>query len=100
MAHHLDKRAADIAEDVAATGDDDELVSTTALAELTDTSTSFWEIMRTKGEGPPYVRLSPRRIRYRRADVIAWLRHRTYDATARYADTWKKPQGRPRNRRA
>jgi predicted DNA-binding transcriptional regulator AlpA len=96
MAHHLDQRAADIAHDVAVAGEDDELLSTTALAELTATNTSFWEILRSKGHGPLFVRLTPRRVRYRRSDVCEWLRERTYEATACYSDDWDKPQGRPR----
>jgi hypothetical protein len=33
---------------------------------------------RVNGEGPPYVRLGPRRIAYRVADVERWLTERTY----------------------
>jgi predicted DNA-binding transcriptional regulator AlpA len=94
--YHLDKRAADIAETVAATGDDDVLLSTSDVAELTGTSTQYWEVLRSKGGGPPYVRLSPRRVRYRRSDLIAWLRDRTYEATRKYSSEWNKPQGRPK----
>lgn len=28
---------------------------------------------RQKGEGPPYVKLSSRVVRYRREDVLAWI---------------------------
>lgn len=31
------------------------------------------EDMRQRGDGPPYIRLSAGRVRYRRADVDAWL---------------------------
>lgn len=91
---HLDRRAADVAE-VIAVGEADQLLSTSELAELTGTSTQFWEIARSQGSGPPFVRLSPRRVRYRRSDIVAWLRERTFAATAGYADGWKIRQGRP-----
>lgn len=33
---------------------------------------------RSTGEGPPYVRLGPRRIAYRAEDVARWLEARTF----------------------
>lgn len=33
---------------------------------------------RDDGEGPPYVRVGPRQIRYRRVDVTEWLAARTF----------------------
>lgn len=33
---------------------------------------------RANGDGPPYVRLGPRRIGYRAEDVATWLESRTY----------------------
>ena len=37
---------------------------------------------RVKGEGPPFVRLSRRAIRYSRADVSEWLASRTRRSTS------------------
>ena len=33
---------------------------------------------RANGDGPPFVRIGPRRIAYRTADAEAWLQSRTY----------------------
>ena len=82
--HYIDKRAAKVATEIAAGGDPDELLSTSELAEITGLSTQFYEIGRVNGYGPKFVRLSPRRVRYRRADVLAWLEERTYARTAEY----------------
>lgn len=48
------------------------------------------ERLRISGEGPPFVRLSERRLAYREDDVIAWLERRVRtsradDAAARSA---------------
>jgi predicted DNA-binding transcriptional regulator AlpA len=69
--HHLDRRAAAIA--VQDTGADDQLLNTRELAKWLGVSTQFLEIGRHKGYGPRYTRLSPRNIRYKRSDVLAWL---------------------------
>lgn len=63
------------------------MADTTAVHEfLTDTqlcallhvdarTTLRW---RADGGGPPFVRVGPRRVLYRRADVEAWLAARTF----------------------
>jgi predicted DNA-binding transcriptional regulator AlpA len=76
--HHLDKRAVDIA--AAAQGADDELLRTRAVALWLDVSTQFLEIGRLKGYGPPFIRISPHHVRYRRGDVLAWLKRRANQA--------------------
>ncbi|HYU12570.1 MAG TPA: helix-turn-helix domain-containing protein [Stellaceae bacterium] len=81
--HHLDRRAADIAEQSA--GNADDLLSSSEVAEWLGVSTQWVEIARHRGFGPRWVRLSPRRVRYLRADVLAWLRERSHAATAEYA---------------
>ncbi|MGI3187080.1 helix-turn-helix transcriptional regulator [Nioella aestuarii] len=48
------------------------LLSTEALATITDTSKSTWEKMRMRGEGPPYIKVR-NLVWYRWADVEAWL---------------------------
>ena len=82
--HHLDRRADALAE-CGATGPVDDLLSTTEVAVWLGISPQFLEIGRHRGYGPRYVRLSPRRVRYRRADVLAWLRQRTHAATREYS---------------
>ena len=37
---------------------------------------------RTTGEGPPFVRIGPRKVIYRKADIEAWLAGRTYQHRA------------------
>lgn len=98
--HHLDKRAADLiaAAEGQRGGDlmdstaltrpdfgDEQLMDTTACAAWLGVSPQFLTIGRVRGFGPPFVRLSPRRTRYRRAEVIEWLKSRTYRSTAEYA---------------
>jgi len=82
--HHLDRRAVELVEDGA--GNLHDLLSTGATADWLGVSPQWLEIGRSKGYGPPFVRLSPRRVRYRRDDVVGWLRERTHRSTAAYAD--------------
>jgi predicted DNA-binding transcriptional regulator AlpA len=82
--HHIDRRAGKLAAEIAAGGDPDELLSAKELAELADMSVQFFDIGRIRGYGPRFVRLSPRRIRYRRADFVEWLEARTYQRTSDY----------------
>jgi hypothetical protein len=90
--HHLDRRAADLAAEGA--GDPDDLLSTSDLAEWLGVSVQWVEIGRTKGWSPPFIKLSPRRIRYRREAVLEWLLARSFASTAEY-ETGHGP-GRPR----
>ena len=79
---HIDKRAQSIiAVDV---GADDELLSTRELASWLGLSVQWLEIGRTRGYGPKFTRISPRMVRYRRGDVLKWLRSRTHGSTAEY----------------
>src|SRR5271166_3121847 len=82
--HHLDRRAADLAAEGASAGDADQLLSTSDVAEWLGLSTQWLEIGRGTNYGPRFVVLSTRRIRYRRADVLAWLAERTFVHTAQY----------------
>src|SRR5262245_9033697 len=75
--HHLDRYADDLIDRVA-DGDEDELLETKYVARLIHTSIQWLEIGRSKGTyGPPYVRLGPRLVRYRRGDLVKWLRARS-----------------------
>ena len=57
-------------------------------------SPEWLEIGRSKGWGPPFIRLSPRRVRYRRGDVKRWLEGRAHRHTGEYAARSALPQGR------
>jgi hypothetical protein len=81
--HHIDRRAAQI---VASTDDNDadDLLSTGDTAGWLGVSTQFLEIGRSRGYGPPFVRLGSRKVMYRRSDTIAWLKKRTFTSTKEY----------------
>lgn len=80
---HIDKRAHAITG--ADIGADDELLDTHAVANWLGVSTQWLEIGRSKNYGPPFKRISPRCVRYLRADVLKWLKARSYASTAEYA---------------
>lgn len=80
--HHLDRRALELLEDGA--GDADDLLSTSEVAEWLGVSTQWLEIGRSAGYGPPFLRLSAKRIRYQRGAVRKWLSERAYQSTAEY----------------
>jgi hypothetical protein len=82
--HHIDRRAADIIA-TATGGDEDEMMTTRELADWFRNSRQWFEIARTYGYGPKFTRISTRMIRYRRGDVIDWLRERSHASTAEYA---------------
>lgn len=42
----------------------------------------FLELAATRGDGPPFVKGGHRTVRYRRADLEAWLASRTVASTA------------------
>ena len=92
-AHHLDRRALAIIE-AANAGSDDELLRTIVVAVWLGVSEEWLEIGRSRGYGPPYHRLSPRRVRYRRGDVKAWLTERAHRHTAEYFDPAAPRAGR------
>jgi predicted DNA-binding transcriptional regulator AlpA len=80
---HLDRRAAAII--AANVGADDELLTTREVSDWIGNSTQWLEIGRSRGYGPPFIRVSQRVIRYRRSDVLKWLSQRTYTCTSEYA---------------
>jgi len=85
--HHLDPRADEIAA-ILSPGDPDQHFTTPELSKLLGISTDWLTNGRSQGYGPPFVRLSPRAVRYRRSDIVGWLESRTYRNTteARHAD--------------
>ena len=89
--HHLDRRAGEIAAKASA-GDPDDLLTTSEVAEWLGISTQWLEIGRSRGYSPDFLRLSPRRVRYRRGDVIRWLEQRQHASTAEYETTGGRPR--------
>ena len=81
--HHIDRRAAKLADEDA--GADDELLTTREVADWLGVSTQWVEIGRSKNYGPEFVRIGPRVISYRRGDVLKWLKARTHASTAEYS---------------
>jgi predicted DNA-binding transcriptional regulator AlpA len=78
----LRNRAAEV---LAATdGSDDDLLNTRELAAWLQVSAIWCEIGRSKGYGPPFIRLSPTCVRYRRGAVRAWLQQRSHTSTSEY----------------
>jgi hypothetical protein len=68
------------------------LLATDEVAALLCYSIQWVEIARHRGFGPPFIRLSPRRVRYLRSDVIAWLKTRRHASTAEYETTGGRPR--------
>jgi predicted DNA-binding transcriptional regulator AlpA len=50
-----------------------QILSTDEVAAFLGISRDALELRRRRGSGPPFVRVSPRMIRYRVEDVEAWL---------------------------
>jgi hypothetical protein len=78
---HFDRRAAELA---AIEGSDDDLLTTREAADWFRCSVQWLEIGRSKGYGPPFVRLGPKCVRYRRGAVRQWLIERTHLHTREY----------------
>lgn len=78
--YHLDSRAGDLLEK-GLDGDRDDLLNTTALAEWFGVSEAWVCVARSRGGGPPFIRLAPRHVRYKRSDVLRWLAERTRSCT-------------------
>ena len=80
--HHLDSHADQLI--VTGEGNENDMLSTEEVASWLHTSVQWLEKGRWKGWGPPYKRITPKMIRYRRSDVLAWLETRTHSSTAEY----------------
>jgi predicted DNA-binding transcriptional regulator AlpA len=78
---HIDKRAdAILAASVA--DDDDTLLTTVQTAGWLGVSEMFLIQGRGKGHGPPFIKISPNTVRYRKGDVRQWLAERTQRSNA------------------
>ena len=92
--HHLDKNAARLIEYGKAAGAPDDRLNTKATADLLNYVVGTLELMRIRGDGPRFEKLSGR-VLYRRSDVIEWLEecdHR-HKSTSEYR-THPQPNGR------
>ena len=81
---HLDKRVDSLITSTPE-GADDDLLTTQQIAGWFGTSQQWVELGRAKGYGPPYVKLAPGIIRYKRSVVVEWLREREFKRTSEYA---------------
>lgn len=82
---HLDRRAANLV-GVAHDGGDDDLLTTLQVAGWLGVSEQWLELGRSKHYGPPYQRLAPQIVRYKRGVVKAWLKEREYLHASQYTD--------------
>ena len=73
----------------------DPVLSEIQAADAISVSTSTLRRMHSRGEGPPRIQLSKRRIGYRLGDVDEWLRLRAYPSHRIQAKTLKFRGGRP-----
>jgi hypothetical protein len=87
----LDRRADSLA--AAGAGNPDDLLLTEEVAAWLHVSMQWLEIGRCEGYGPPFKKLSPRMVRYKRSDVLEWLEGRSHASTAEYR------RNRPRSNR-
>jgi predicted DNA-binding transcriptional regulator AlpA len=61
---------------------DDTLLSQKRVAALLSVTPRAVEAWRVRGEGPSFIRISSRCIRYRRSDVEVWLASREHQPAA------------------
>jgi hypothetical protein len=58
------------------------LVSEVEAAEMIGLTPRFLQVRRSTGDGPPFVRISSRCIRYRPEDLEAWAEERLRTSTS------------------
>jgi hypothetical protein len=63
---------------------DDDLLAPAEMAIDLNCSKSYLDKLRCYGGGPPYIRLGPRKILYRRGDGRGWAKARRFNSTAEY----------------
>ena len=54
-----------------------EKITTSSVAKMLGTSPRTVQRLRKRGEGPPYVLITPRIVLYERAAVVEWLKARS-----------------------
>jgi hypothetical protein len=70
------------AETTSSAADPDQLLRPAQAAAFLNFSLRALEAWRHRGDGPKYVRVSKRAVRYRRADLMEWARDRLVCNTA------------------
>lgn len=60
----------------------EQLISANELVKLTQLTYNFWAQRRYSGDGPPFIRLSAKCVRYRWGDVVEWLDKRKCTSTS------------------
>lgn len=80
--HSPDAQAA--AGDTGAPTDGLRLMTEVETADYLGLTTRTLQAWRVKGGGPPFLRVSPRVIRYRRVEIDAWLEARRARSTSDY----------------
>ena len=73
--HHVDPFAPAVI-GVLAEGDMDDLFTPEQVAEYQRVKISWLNVARSLGYGPPFIKVGPHMIRYRRGDLLKWLRSR------------------------
>jgi hypothetical protein len=73
---HLDRRAGRLADDIEGKGKSDDLLTQDELADSLDVSEQWVWTSRVKNNGPPCFQPYPEVVRYRRSEVVKWLRAR------------------------
>jgi hypothetical protein len=61
-----------------------DFLQTPAAAARLGLAASTLEKMRVTGSGPPYLRLSPRRVVYAADQLDSWARSREFNSTSEY----------------
>lgn len=61
---------------------ENDFIDLDAVCELTGLTRADLAQLRYRGEGAPFYSLTPRRIRYKRSEVIAWMEGKRRTSTA------------------
>jgi hypothetical protein len=74
--HHLDRRAGRLADEIAGEGKPDDLLTSFEVAGCLSVTEQWMWTGRRENYGPVFIQPFPEVIRYRRGDVVKWLRAR------------------------
>jgi len=75
---------AEVPSPTASVKSDDDLLDPREMAAELHCSKSYLDKLRCYGGGPPFMRLGPRKILYRRGDGRDWAAARRFDSTSQY----------------
>jgi len=73
--HHIDPHANSVIGTLA-DGDPNDLFTPQQVAGYLRVTISWLSVARSKGFGPPFIKVGPHMIRYRRRDILKWLQSR------------------------